>query len=140
MTKAKVIFADDDKVMRSVVSGLLEQHGYDVLVAKDGDETVRLTKETLPSAVIMDIKMPNKNGIEACRELKANNSTKLIPVIMLTGVAGLEEISQALASGAVSCLTKPCDTKSLLKTLANAIAPCKHACWSKPRRESSLRN
>lgn len=139
MTKAKVIFADDDKVMRSVVSGLLEQNGYEVLSAGDGEETVRLAKENLPAAVIMDIKMPNKNGIEACKELKANSSTKLIPVIMLTGVAGLEEISQALAAGAVSCLTKPCDTKSLLKTLCNAITPGKQACWCKPRRESSLR-
>ena len=137
MPKNKVIFADDDTAMRSIVSGLLQQNGYEVLVAKDGEETVRLTKENLPAAVIMDIKMPNKNGIEACRELKANSATKQIPVIMLTGAAGLEEINQAMSCGAISCLTKPCDTKSLLETLSNAITPGKQTRWTSAKRRDT---
>ncbi|HOX23733.1 MAG TPA: response regulator, partial [Elusimicrobiales bacterium] len=117
------------------------QHGYEVLRAKDGEEAVELTKEKLPSAVIIDIKMPRKNGIEACKEIKANNATKQIPVIILTGAAGMDEMNLAMSCGAASCLTKPCDSKSLLETLANAISPGKQARWTTAkRRDSSSRN
>jgi DNA-binding response OmpR family regulator len=81
-----VLIVDDDPDLVETVSMMLEAKGYEVGKAYDGIEGEAAIKKRRPDVVILDVMMPRKNGYELCKELKSNNWTKDIPVVMLTAV------------------------------------------------------
>jgi CheY-like chemotaxis protein len=109
---AKILFADDDSGIREVVSEILSREGYQVVVAKDGPEVLVLAKSDKPDLIISDFQMPGLNGIDVCKRLKADDFTKNIPVIMVTGYPSEKE--ESLNAGAFDFIAKPIDKTDLL--------------------------
>lgn len=85
--KKRILVVDDEMDIRIFISTLLETNGYKPFVAKDGEEGLRMVQENKPDCVILDVMMPKESGLKLYREIKTNDSTKHIPVIMCSAVA-----------------------------------------------------
>jgi two-component system alkaline phosphatase synthesis response regulator PhoP len=118
LKRKKVLVADDEpSVLYSVRRILGNEHS--VIEASNGEQAVRLAQTHKPDIIFMDMMMPEKDGLTALSEIRANEDTKTIPVIMLTG-AGYElnkKLSQSL--GASGYITKPFTAQDILDTISN---------------------
>lgn len=104
---AQILIAEDSPTQAEHLRHLLEKHGYNVLVAKNGKEAMEMLKEQRPSLVITDIVMPEMNGYELCKEIKSREKTASIPVILLTSFSRSEDVMEGISCGADNFLTKP---------------------------------
>ncbi|NTU96907.1 MAG: PAS domain S-box protein [Chlorobiaceae bacterium] len=118
--KQKVLVVDDSHVIRNIITGIIRKIGYDPLTASDGDEAIALLQYSPVDAILLDISMPGRNGIEVLRHL-TNNDT-LVPVIMISGSGDIEQAVECIKLGAYEYLTKPIDGKRLEITLKNALS------------------
>ena len=118
----KILIADDDIDMREMLASLLMAAGYAVIIADDGLEAVEKTKKELPALVMLDVHMPKMDGLKACKEIKSNQITKSVPVIMLTVEGSLAEIQQAIDYGAKTYLTKPSSREEILKVVKSILS------------------
>lgn len=109
-----ILAVDDTRQSLELLSNLLERAGYDVAHAMGGAEALELATKDAPDLILMDILMPGMNGIEVCRQLKANPATQGIPVIFLTAKSGSVEILAGFEAGAVDYVTKPFHLSELL--------------------------
>lgn len=105
--RALVLVADDEQDIRDLVGHRLEQAGYDVIHAADGEEGLRAVREREPDLVVLDVKMPRMNGYEVTRRIRADSATRDIPVLLLSASVHESEVSQGLEAGADSYLLKP---------------------------------
>ncbi len=101
-----VLIVEDSPVQGEALRQLLEEHGFRVLWARNGQEGVTLAQIHLPDFVVMDLEMPEMNGFEACRHLKANFTTRDIPVIMLTAKDMVEHLDHGFDVGAIDFIPK----------------------------------
>jgi DNA-binding response OmpR family regulator len=109
--KKRVLVVDDEKLVRVPIKDSLNYAGYDVLEAANGKSGLAQAGELVPDLIILDVMLPDINGVEVCVSLKANPRTKDIPVLMLTV---LTEPVKGLKSGADDYLSKPYRTEELL--------------------------
>jgi len=110
----KILLVDDSSTSRMTARMLLSGHeSYVLTSACDGQEGVEKAIAELPNLILMDIEMPRMNGIEACRLLKQNVTTKNIPVVLLTMRGEEQFVRQAYASGCNDFLTKPVNEQKL---------------------------
>ncbi|MDH4292441.1 MAG: response regulator [Dehalococcoidia bacterium] len=118
MDKKKILIADDEGTVRLVVEKMLDKD-YIVLEATNGEEAVRIAKAEQPDLILMDLIMPKMDGYTACSEIKADQSTKGIPVVILTAVG--HELNKKFATemGAAGYVTKPFNIQDLI----NVISP-----------------
>ena len=105
--RAFILLVDDDELNLDLLSRKLQRNGYDTITAVDGKEAISLAESTKPDLILMDMSLPELDGWEATRQLKADNSTKNIPVISLTANAMPEDRAKALAAGCDEYETKP---------------------------------
>jgi CheY-like chemotaxis protein len=84
----RIVVADDMAPLLETLSETLRTDGYEVFSAADGEEAMALVRSESPDLVLTDINMPSLNGIELCRQLKDDPATRLIPVMLLTGLDG----------------------------------------------------
>ncbi len=121
MGKKKILIVDDEPNIRLLVATILVGT-YDVIEAKDGQEAIDITCREKPDLIMMDIMMPNVDGYTACTAIKSNPETKVIPVIMLTGVG--YDLNRKLAEkvGAEGYVTKPF-TKQELVCIVDKFMP-----------------
>jgi len=105
-TKAKILFVDDDNFLRKVYKAELGDHGYEVLLAADGDEGLEKAQLNDPDLIILDMIMPRKDGFEVLTELQNNPTTANIPVIILSNLGQKDDIKKGLDMGAVDYLVK----------------------------------
>ena len=118
----KVLVAEDEPNIVISLEFLLEGAGYEVTVARDGEEALRLVGALLPDLVVLDIMLPSVSGFEVCRRIRERRETKDTKVLMLTA-RGLEsEIEKGMAAGANAYLTKPFATRELVQTVADLLA------------------
>ena len=103
----KILVADDEDLVRSYIEKKLAKLGYTVLVAKDGEEAVEQAFSNIPDIILLDVKMPKLNGIEACKRIKSDERTRHIPIIMLSAKAQSSEINEGIEAGADKYLCKP---------------------------------
>ena len=89
----KVLVVDDDPLMHMLFQRHLERAGYQMLSAMDGQEGLEIAARELPQLIVMDLMMPEIDGVEAIRRLRKNDSTKAIPVIVITANVGAYEAS-----------------------------------------------
>jgi two-component system, OmpR family, phosphate regulon response regulator PhoB len=87
MSKRKILVVDDELDTRIFISTLLETSGYKPIVAMDGLEGLKKAREIRPELIILDVMMPREGGVEMYRQLKADETLRTIPVIMLSGIA-----------------------------------------------------
>jgi putative two-component system response regulator len=119
--KQSILIADDDAGIASLLRSLCEDLGYSVIIARNGREAVEMAMARLPDLVVMDGSMPEKNGFDATSELKAEPSTKHIPIVMLTGMRTREDRLRGIAAGANDFLTKPVDGEEFAIRVANNL-------------------
>ncbi|MBA7666115.1 Alkaline phosphatase synthesis transcriptional regulatory protein PhoP [subsurface metagenome] len=128
MDKKKILIADDELYIRLLVGSALGRD-YAVLEASDGEEAIDIIHTQKPDLILMDILMPNLDGYTACYEIKRDQATRVIPVVMLTGIG--YELNKKLAQelGADGYVTKPFNLQDLLDTVKHyELATCPSAC------------
>jgi DNA-binding response OmpR family regulator len=122
MSKKYVLIVDDDPDLVETVCMMLEDKGYEVGKAYDGVEGGEAIKERHPDLLVLDVMMPRKDGYELCSELKADNATKNIPVILLTAVGEAVPTTsythaQGMSTEAEEYIPKPVDSKTLVEAV-----------------------
>ncbi len=115
----KVLVVDDDREITLGLGVRLEAAGFEVATAHDGNEGVIAALGCQPDAIIMDIRMPNKDGIAALQELRSRQETAKIPVIMLS--ASIRDQQRALEEGASFFVQKPYDPQTVLSAINASI-------------------
>ena len=122
MTDQKIILVVDDAPPNiHVVMGILKDR-YQLRVATSGEKALSVAQKTpSPDLILLDVMMPEMDGYEVCRRLKADPATCDIPVLFVTGHADDEERSRGIALGAVGYLSKPLEPDVLLATIADAL-------------------
>jgi signal transduction histidine kinase/DNA-binding response OmpR family regulator len=120
---ARVLVAEDHDANRLVVQELLAQAGIQAEFAADGEEAVRMARETQYDAVLMDIQMPRLDGLEATRRIRAEQDGRSLPIIALTANAVRGDAELCRAAGMDDYLSKPIDRASLLRALSRWL-PC----------------
>ena len=107
MPRKKILLVDDEKNLAIVFRQILESHGYETHIALDGEIGVELAKELSPDTIVLDIKMPKKDGISVLKELRSNPRFAETPIIVLSAKGQLHEINMGLEAGASTYLCKP---------------------------------
>lgn len=115
-----ILIVEDDHDLRAYLKNCL-QHKYKVLEAHNGVEGLKIATGKLPDIIVTDVMMPEMDGIEMCKRLKANNETSHIAILMLTAKAAEEQQHEGLEAGAWDYIAKPFNTQSLLKKIDNIV-------------------
>ncbi len=131
MALHRILIADDEKDIRSLLRTRLEFEGYSVIEAVDGLEAVRLAQEESPDLIVLDVMMPQLDGVEVCNRLRASFTTRHIPVIMVTAKAGKDDKLKGLGRGANDYVTKPFELGELMQRVRNTLE------WSHQQRSAS---
>jgi len=116
-----ILVVDDNETNRDILATRLEAHGYQTLQAADGEEALRGVAQHRPDVVLLDVMMPNLDGLEACRRLKSDRAVAFTPVILVTAKATTQDIVAGLDAGADEYLTKPVDQAALVARVRSAL-------------------
>lgn len=115
----KVMIVDDAQFMRVRVTKLLAEHGYEVVEAEDGEQAVEMYRSANPDAVLLDITMPQKDGLEALAEIRGIDPEA--KVIMLTALGQQSMVMRAVQGGAKDFVVKPFDPDRVMKALRKVL-------------------
>jgi len=116
-----VLIVDDDPLTTRVLRYYLERAGYHIIGGSSGREAMKMAKSDLPKLIILDVMMPDMDGWEVLKRLQANEATKAIPVILLSGNAELMQKEESLNSGATALLVKPINPEQLLTVIRRLL-------------------
>lgn len=119
----KVLIADDDPELRDMCGLVLRNEGYHVIEAADAAGCIAMARKEAPDVILLDWMMPGLDGMDALRALKASPKTRDIPVVMLTALDGLAEITMATYNGADGYVTKPFEMKDLIALVHRFTEP-----------------
>jgi DNA-binding response OmpR family regulator len=110
----KIVIAEDEPNIVIALEFLLQRSGYEVHVARNGDEALRLVEDIEPDLVLLDVMMPVKSGYEVCQRMRERADWQHIKIIMLTAKGRDVELSKGLSLGADLYITKPFSTQELV--------------------------
>jgi CheY-like chemotaxis protein len=116
-----VMVVEDEESNLDLMTAVLEQLEVRVLSARSAEEAASLLRRSRPAVVLMDIRLPGQDGLTLTRRLKADPATASIPVVALTAHARPEDRQAALDAGCVAWVTKPVDTRLLVRTLVRLL-------------------
>src|SRR5436190_20556443 len=119
--KKKVLVCDDDGDIREITSLILRKGGYDVKVIETGKKIMEEIAEYQPDILLLDVMIPDEDGKEITRRLKANETTRDVPVLLFTAVNNPDSIT--LESGADGYISKPFEMNELLRKVEGYIRP-----------------
>ncbi|MBW2370760.1 MAG: response regulator, partial [Deltaproteobacteria bacterium] len=122
MSNKTVLVLEDNELNMKLVVTLLKIGKYQVLEAPDAATGIRLAREHVPDLILMDIQLPDMNGLSATRLIKSDPKTEKIPVVALTAYAMAEDEQAALGAGCDGYLSKPIDTENFLKIITNFMS------------------
>ena len=120
MDKKRILIADDEENVRLLVRKMLDKD-YIVLEATNGEEAVETAKTQQPDLILMDLIMPKMDGYTACSEIKADQATRGIPVVILTAVGHEFNKKFATEMGAAGYVTKPFTTQELIDVISRLL-------------------
>jgi len=115
MAGEKVLIVDDDKEITMLLEFIMKKEGYSTLVAHNGEDGVKISLEEKPDILLLDLMMPGIDGFQVCEKLKSEESTRGIPIIMLTALGMGKDFEKGLESGADWYITKPFESNHLVK-------------------------
>lgn len=118
----KVLIADDEPSIVTSLEFLMQRRGYEVRVARDGDEAMRLVGSFQPHVVLLDVMMPRRSGVDVCREIRGNPAWRGIKVVMISAKGREIDVDRGVAAGADAYVTKPFSTKALVATVDELMA------------------
>jgi adenylate cyclase len=116
-----ILIADDNEANRDILARRLEAHGYQLAMAADGEEALSSARELLPDLILLDVMMPKFDGLEVCRQLKADKSLPFIPIILVTARSDTKDIVAGLDVGGDEYLTKPVDQAALVARVRSIL-------------------
>ena len=119
--RAFVLVVEDDIALGQTMVEALKDGGLDARLARDGDEAMRRVDADDPSAIVLDLMMPKRDGFSILRELRADGRLARMPVIVVTAIFGLSERTYATELGAADYLTKPFDLKDLVSRVRSQL-------------------
>ncbi len=143
MASEKILYVDDEEQIRKLLSGFLTRRGYDVATANDGLQALDVVGDYAPDLIITDVDMPNCDGIELTRRLRADPRTAHVPIIMLSAKSQTHDVLAGYAEGADEYVSKPIElailgakVETLLRRTQVRAAPLTH-CHGAPTAASS---
>jgi len=110
----RILIVDDEPNIVAAVEFLLQRSGYDVYIARNGDEALELVESCKPDLVLLDVMMPARSGYAVCKQIRENADWRHIKIIMLSAKGRDAEVSKGLAVGADLYVTKPFSTRDLM--------------------------
>lgn len=116
-----VLVVDDEPNIVLSLEFLLKKEGYDVRVARNGEDAIRLVRERRPDLILLDVMLPVRDGYDVCETIRANPAWKAIPILMLTAKSREVEREKALALGANDYVTKPFSTRELVERVKRML-------------------
>lgn len=119
--KKRILLTDDEPNIVLVVTKRLEIQGYEVLIARDGEEALKKAREMKPDLVLLDIMLPGVDGLNVCRILKADEATRNIPVILFSARAQTWDKEAGREFGANAYVEKPFQPEELLATIEKLL-------------------
>jgi len=122
MAGEKILIIEDNPLNLELAQDLLELAGYRVLSAPLAEMGIEIAMSEIPDLILMDIRLPGMNGLEAIRLLKQDNLTKRIPIVALTANAMPGEEERALQGGSVGYITKPINTRQFASQVADYLS------------------
>lgn len=122
--KASVMIVDDNPINLRVLAGMLNENGYQVRPATSGGLALRSLQSSLPDLILLDIRMPELDGYEVCRQLKAEERTREIPVIFISALDEPVDKVKAFAVGGVDYVTKPFQVEEVLARIQTHLTIC----------------
>jgi len=122
LTGAQVLIVDDNPVNLKVLRQVLEDEGYNILIATNGPNALKLAAQAQPEAIFLDVRMPEMDGYEVCRRLKAEEATESIPVLFITADDHTEALVAGFDAGGVDFITKPFRKEEVLMRLKTHLS------------------
>jgi DNA-binding response OmpR family regulator len=119
----KLLIADDEPNILISLEYLMKREGFEVLLARDGEEALALLRSERPRLVLLDVMMPKKTGFEVCQALRADDTLRDTLVLMLTAKGRDTDIAKGLGLGADAYMTKPFSTQELVQKVRSMLAP-----------------
>ncbi len=113
----RIFVVEDSRTQAMELKCLLEANDYQVVVSSDGKDAIEKLQTSLPDVIITDIVMPNMNGYDLCKAIRASKRTKDIPVVLLTSLSSPDDVIEGLKCGADNFITKPFDYDCLLSRI-----------------------
>lgn len=120
--KSRILIVDDTLKNIQVLGTILRTKGYQINIAKSGLQALEVVEKVLPDLILLDVMMPELDGFETCKRLKASDKTRDIPVIFLTAKVETDDIVKGFELGAVDYVTKPFNSVELLKRVESHMA------------------
>ena len=120
--KKVILLVDDEPELRQAIRMRLENFGYDVIEAEDGNLGLMAAREQKPDLILLDVMMPKMDGFKVAHLLKFDSQYKQIPIVMLTIRSQQKDMDMGMAAGADAYLTKPYQPHDLLGTISNLVA------------------
>jgi two-component system response regulator (stage 0 sporulation protein F) len=117
--QGNILIVDDQKGVRRLLEELFKKEGWSVTVAVDGQDAVDRVQEALPDIILMDVKMPVMNGLEAAQIILKQHEG--LPIVMMTAYGEIEVVKKALDAGVKKCITKPFDIMVLRDMINNLL-------------------
>jgi DNA-binding response OmpR family regulator len=124
-SKYVILFVDDSPVDRAYIEGVLVNNGFQLFLAENHEQALRLAREKKPDLILLDILLPKVSGIEVCKEMKADDTIKHIPVIFYTSIDTPKNMINYAGYGAVDYLHKSIPPVILVEQLRAAIQASK---------------
>jgi len=112
--KKNILIVDDNQINLQVVSSFLKEQNYNIAVALDGFDAIKILKDTQIDLIVMDVMMPQMDGFETCKRIKEEDSLKDIPIIFLTAKTQTKDIIEGFQAGGVDYVTKPFNGEELI--------------------------
>jgi len=117
MAHSRILIIEDERALTDVLTYNLKREGYEITLAHDGKEGLRKAQTLLPDLILLDLMLPVMNGLEVCRELRAGERTRQIPIVMLTAKAEESDQIVGFSMGADDYVTKPFSVKVLIQRI-----------------------
>lgn len=121
MSEKKILLVDDSRTSLFMESLILKRHHYEVVTAGDGEEAIAKVQTERPDLIVMDVMMPRKTGVEACRALKGDPSTCDIPIILVTTRGEGDNVELGYEAGCNHYVTKPVDGVELIAKVRDCL-------------------
>lgn len=119
--KYSILLVDDDPNLRDMLRAMLEIGGFEVIEAEDGLDALEKLEEITPDILVLDVMMPNLDGVSLCKQLRSDAEFVSLPIIMLSGKTQHHAVAEGMAAGANCYLCKPITVEELIQSVRQLL-------------------